>query len=36
VKKNIVDEGQATDDNIVRRMRIAYWIPEATNTHTEL
>jgi len=25
----------ATDDNILRRMRIAYWIPNATNTHSE-
>ena len=27
--------GQATDDNIVRRMRFALWIPKATNTHLE-
>ena len=27
--------GQATDDNIVRRMRIACWIPKATNTHSQ-
>jgi hypothetical protein len=27
--------GQATDDNIVRRMRFACWIPKATNTHSE-
>jgi hypothetical protein len=25
----------AMDDNIIRRMRIAYWIPKATNTHSE-
>jgi len=25
----------ATDDNILRRMRIACWIPKATNTHSE-
>ena len=27
--------GEATDDNIIRRMRIAYWIPKATNTHSQ-
>ena len=27
--------GQATDDNIIRRMRIACWMPKATNTHSE-
>jgi hypothetical protein len=27
--------GQATDDNILRRMRFACWIPKATNTHSE-
>ena len=27
--------GQATDDNIVRRMCVAYWITKATNTHWE-
>jgi len=26
--------GQATDGNIIRRTRIACWIPKATNTHT--
>ena len=26
---------QATDDNIIRRMRIARWIPKATNIHSE-
>jgi len=26
---------QATDDNIIRRMSIACWIPKATNTHSE-
>jgi hypothetical protein len=26
---------QATEDNITPRMRIAYWIPKATNTHTQ-
>ena len=27
--------GQATDDNIIRRMRFAGWITEATDTHSE-
>jgi hypothetical protein len=27
--------GQDTDDKIIRRMRIACWIPKATNTHSE-
>jgi len=26
--------GQATGDDIIRRMRIACWIPKAANTHT--
>jgi len=26
---------QATEDNIIRRMRFACWIIEATNTHSE-
>jgi hypothetical protein len=26
--------GQATGDNIKRSMRLAYWVPKATNTHT--
>jgi hypothetical protein len=26
---------QATDDNIIRRMRIACWITKATNTYSE-
>jgi hypothetical protein len=26
--------GQATHDNIIRRMRTARWIPKATNTHS--
>ena len=25
---------QVTDGNIIRRMRIACWIPKATNTHS--
>jgi hypothetical protein len=27
--------GQATDDNIIRRMRFACWITKATNTQAE-
>jgi len=27
--------GQATDDNIIRRMRFACCIPKATNTHSQ-
>jgi hypothetical protein len=27
--------GQATDDNIIRRMRFACWITKATDTHPE-
>ena len=27
--------GQATDDDIMQRMRIACWIPKATNTHSQ-
>jgi hypothetical protein len=26
---------QATDDNIIRRMRFAYWITKATDTHSD-
>ena len=26
--------GQATDDNIIRRMHFACWITKATDTHT--
>jgi hypothetical protein len=37
--RNNVEEfcraGQATDDNITWRMRIACWIPKATDTHTQ-
>ena len=28
--------GQATDDNIIRRMRITCWITKATNTHISI
>jgi hypothetical protein len=27
--------GQTTDDNVMRRMRVACWITNATNTHSE-
>jgi hypothetical protein len=27
--------GKATDDNLIWRMRIACWIPKATDTHSE-
>jgi len=27
--------GQATDDNIIGRMRIAYWLTKVTNTDSE-
>jgi hypothetical protein len=27
--------GQVTDDNIIRLMYIACWIPRATNTHPD-
>ena len=27
--------GQATDDNIIRRMRFACWITKTTDTHSE-
>jgi hypothetical protein len=27
--------GQATDDNIIRRMRFACWITKATDTYSE-
>jgi hypothetical protein len=27
--------GQSTDDNIIRRMRFAFWITEATDMHSE-
>ena len=26
---------EATDDNIIRRMRFAFWISKATDTHSE-
>jgi len=27
--------GKATDDSIIRSMRFAFWINEATDTHSE-
>jgi hypothetical protein len=33
--ENFCRPGQNTDDNITRRMRIARWIYEATNTHSD-
>jgi len=33
--KNNVRVGQATDGNIIRRTRIACWIPKATDTDSE-
>jgi hypothetical protein len=34
-RKSIVEQGQATDDNITWHMRIACLIPKATNTPSE-
>jgi hypothetical protein len=34
-KKKHGKVGQATDDNVIRRMRIACWLPKTTNTHSE-
>ena len=33
--KEYCTAGHAPDDNITRRMRIACWVPKATNTHSE-
>jgi hypothetical protein len=27
--------GQATDDNIIRRIRFSFWVTKATDTHSE-
>jgi len=27
--------GQTTDENVIRRKRIARWIPKSTNTHSQ-
>ena len=32
---NIVELLQALDGNMIRRVRVACWIPKATNTHSE-
>jgi len=33
--KNTVPATEATDDNIIRSMRIAWWITKATEIHSE-
>ena len=33
--ENYCRSGRATSNNIIRRMRLACWIPETTNTHSE-
>ena len=33
--KEYVRGRQATDDSMIRHMRIACWTPKATNTHSE-
>jgi len=30
----MVEPGQATDDNVIRRMRFACWVIKAPDTHT--
>jgi hypothetical protein len=35
VGKKFGTAGQVTDDNIIRRMRFALWIPKSTNTLPE-
>jgi len=34
-KKKYGRAGQATDDYIIRRMRVACWITKSTKTHSE-
>ena len=34
-KKKYCRSGQATDDDIIRRMHLACWMPKATNTHPD-
>jgi len=34
-KMRLCTAGQSTDDNMIRRMRLACWIPRATDTHSE-
>jgi hypothetical protein len=33
--ENYGEAREATDDNIIRRMRIACWLTKATDTHSE-
>ena len=33
--KKYCTDGHATDDNIIRRMRMACWVNKVTDTHTE-
>jgi hypothetical protein len=33
--KNVVEPDRATEDNIIRRMRVACWITKATDGHSE-
>jgi len=35
VEKKCGTAGQAIDEDIIQRMRIACWIPKATNSHSE-
>ena len=35
VEKKYGKDGQATDDNIILRMRFACWITKVTDTHSE-
>jgi hypothetical protein len=32
---NMIRDGQAADDSIIRRIRVACWITKATDTHSE-
>ena len=33
--ENIVEPGRLQIDNAIRRMRVSFWIPKATNTYSE-
>jgi hypothetical protein len=33
--RNVVESRQATDDRIIRRMRLACWVTKATNTYSQ-
>ena len=35
MEKKCGTAGQAIDEDIIQRMRIACWIPKATNSHSE-